>query len=92
MIGTFSHIFIGSIMALRKARMLKIAKTPTQKQMVHIYHHLLYSLYPSLCKSWFPARNRYSVNYSTLLKHFPSATPKCSIRLDSKPVVSAEST
>lgn len=72
MIGTFSHVFIGSIMALRKAGMLKIAKTPTQKQMVHIYHHLLYSLYPSLCKSWFPACNRYSVNYSTLFSNtFP---------------------
>ena len=72
MIGTFSHIFKDSITALRKARMLKVAETPTWTQMLHIYDRLLYILYPSLCKSWFPACDRYSINYSTLLSNvFP---------------------
>lgn len=72
MIGTFSHISIDSITALRKARMLKVAETPTWTQMLHIYDRLLYILYPSLCKSWFPACDRYSINYSTLLSNiFP---------------------
>lgn len=46
--------------------MLKVAETPTWTQMVHIYDRLLYILYPSLCKSWFPACDKYSINYSTL--------------------------
>ena len=72
MIGTFSHIFIDSITALKKARMLKVSETPTWTQMVHIYDCLLYILYPSSCKSWFPACDRYSI-----IQHFSQTFSLC---------------